>query len=98
MAGMPPSFDEREITVALSALLLLVGSLRFRRELQRVPEWPLLLAAIGFLLLGNLATVVEHCWAYTTFNLIEHFSYGAQSLVLGVWALRLRARSAVQVD
>ena len=87
--GRPP-FDERELTVLCSALLLAVASIYFRRELRRVPEWPFLLAGIAFLILGSTSTIVEHFYLYDFFNTIEHGSYFAQSLMLLVWALRAR--------
>jgi hypothetical protein len=87
--GRPP-FDQRELTVLFSALLLAAGSGYFRREVRRVPEWPLLLAGVGFLIVGSTATIVEHFVAYDFFNTLEHASYLAQSLMLMLWALRVR--------
>jgi hypothetical protein len=43
--GRPP-FDQRELTVLFSALLLAAGSVYFRRELRRIPEWGYLLAGV----------------------------------------------------
>lgn len=83
-------FDERELTVLCSALLLAVASVYFRRELRRVPQWRFLLAGISFLILGSTATIVEHFWLYDAFNTIEHASYFAQSLMLLIWAMRAR--------
>lgn len=85
-----PPFDERELTVLCSALLLAAASLYFRRELRRVPQWPFLLGGIAFLILGSTATIAEHFALYDFFNAIEHASYFAQSLMLLVWALKAR--------
>jgi hypothetical protein len=85
-----PQFDERELTVLCSALLLAVASIYFRRELRRVPEWPFPLAGIAFLIVGSTATIIEHFALYDLFNTIEHASYFAQSLMLLMWALRVR--------
>ena len=85
--GRPP-FDERELTVLFAALLLAALSAYYQRNLRRVPEWRLLLAGLGCLLVGSTATIVEHFAAYDTFNTIEHIAYFAQSLTLAIWALR----------
>lgn len=88
MARTP--FDERELTVLFSALLLAAATAYFRREMQRVPRWRFLLAGLGCLLVGSTATIVEHFVAYEVFNTIEHAAYLAQSLMLLSWALRVR--------
>lgn len=87
--GRPP-FDERELTVLLSALLLGAATVYFRREVRRVPRSRHLLAGLLFLVLGSTATIVEHFAAYATFNTIEHACYLAQSVALLSWVLRLR--------
>jgi hypothetical protein len=84
------AFDERELTVLISALLLAVVSLHFLKELRRVPEWRVLLGGLGFLVLGSIATIAEHAVYYDLFNTIEHASYFAQSAMLVLWALRAR--------
>ena len=90
----PPPFDERELSVLFAALLLAAGSAHFFRDLRRIPEWRYLLAGIGFLCLGSTATIVEHFVLYDVFNSIEHCCYFAQSLMLALWALRMRRASA----
>jgi hypothetical protein len=87
--GRPP-FDERELTVLFSALLLAAGTAYFRREVQRVPEWRFLLAGVACLIVGSTATIVEHFYAYDFFNTVEHAGYFAQSSMLLVWAVRAR--------
>ena len=87
-AGAP--FDERELTVLFSALLLAAASAYFRRELQRLPKWRILLAGLACLLVGSTATIVEHFVAYDAFNILEHTAYLAQSLMLLLWAVRVR--------
>lgn len=86
---MQTLFDERELTVLLSGLLLAASTLYFRSDLRRVPEWRLLLAGVGFMIIGNAATVIEHTLSYSVFNFIEHASYLLQSVVLAAWALRV---------
>ena len=88
------AFDERELTVLFSALLLACATAYFRRDVQRVPHWRLLLAGVGCLMLGSTATIVEHFVAYELFNGLEHASYLAQSLMLLLWALRARRVAA----
>jgi membrane-bound metal-dependent hydrolase YbcI (DUF457 family) len=85
-----PPFDERELTVLCSALLLAAASVYFRRELRRVPEWQFLLGGIAFLILGSSATIAEHFALYDFFNTVEHACYFAQSLMVLIWALRAR--------
>lgn len=85
-----PPFDERELTVLVSALCLAAATGYFRRELRRVPQWPLLLAGVGCLITGSTATIVEHFLAYDAFNTLEHACYLLQSLMLLLWALRVR--------
>ena len=53
-----------------------------------------MLAGVGFLCLGSTATIVEHFVLYDVFNSIEHCCYFAQSLMLALWALRMRRASA----
>jgi hypothetical protein len=84
------AFSKGELTVLISALLLAGASLYFLKDLRRVPEWKLLLGSIAFLVLGSVATIVEHAVAYDVFNTIEHACYFAQSAGLLVWALRAR--------
>jgi len=91
------TLDAREITVLISGLFLIACSLRFRVELRRVPEWRLLVCAIAWLTSGNIATIVEHFWAYQVLNRIEHLCYFLQSLTLAIWALRVRALRKTRV-
>jgi hypothetical protein len=93
MMGRTP-FDERELTVLISALLISVASLYFGRDLRRLRQWKLLLAGLGCLVLGGTATIVEHFVAYDVFNTLEHAAYLAQSGLLLVWALGARRVSA----
>jgi hypothetical protein len=44
--------------------------------------------------LGSTATIVEHAFAYDFFNTIEHATYLAQSLMLALWALKVRRAAA----
>jgi fluoride ion exporter CrcB/FEX len=90
----PPPFDERELSVLFAALLLAALSAYFQRDLRRIPQWRLLLAGVGFLIAGSTATIVEHFVLYDFFNTLEHFCYLAQSLMLALWALRMRRASA----
>lgn len=83
-------FDERELTVLISALLISVASLYFGRDLRRLPQWKVLLAGLGCLVLGGTATIVEHFVAYDVFNALEHAAYLAQSVLLLAWALGAR--------
>ena len=85
-----PAFDERELTVLFSAVLLACATAYFRRDVQRVPSWRWLLAGVACLMVGSLATIVEHFWAYDAFNTVEHAAYMAQSVMLLFWALRAR--------
>jgi hypothetical protein len=88
------AFDERELTVLISALLIGAASLYFGRDLRRLPQWKLLLAGLGCLVLGGTSTIVEHFVAYDFFNTLEHGAYLAQSGLLLVWALGARRMSA----
>lgn len=90
----PTPFDERELTVLISALLITVASLYFGRDLQRLPQWKLLLAGLACLVVGGTATIVEHFVAYDFFNTVEHAAFLAQSLMLLGWALRARRVTA----
>ena len=83
-------FDERELTVLFSALLLAAATVYFRRDVQRVPQWQLLLAGVACLSTGSISTIVEHFVAYDIFNTLEHASYLMQSLMLLLWAIRVR--------
>ncbi len=87
---MVTPFDAREITVLISAVFVCACSIRFRADLQRVPSWQLLNAAMACLVVGGLATVLEHFAAYTFFNVVEHVAYFLQSLVLASWAVRIQ--------
>jgi hypothetical protein len=83
-------FDERELTVLISALLLLSASIYFWRELRSIAHWKLLAGAILCLVAGGAATLIEHAIAFDVFNTIEHSSYLLQSVFLALWALRMR--------
>lgn len=88
------AFDERELTVLISALLIAAASSYFGRDLRRLPQWKLLLAGLGCLVVGGTATIVEHFFAYYFFNTLEHAAYMAQSLMLLAWALAARKATA----
>lgn len=90
----PTPFDTRELVVLISAAFVFACSLRFRGELRRVPSWQILNAAIVCLIVGGAATVVEHFTTYELFNVVEHVAYLCQSLLLAVWALRIRRSPA----
>ncbi|HET9953412.1 MAG TPA: hypothetical protein VFQ61_02850, partial [Polyangiaceae bacterium] len=62
-----PAFEEREVAVLVGALLLVTCTLYFLRDFKRVPRWPLLSLAMCSLVLGNIATVVEHFIAFSFF-------------------------------
>jgi len=87
--GTPP-FEEREVAVLVGALLLVGCTVYFFRDFKRVPRWQLLGLAISSLVLGNIATVVEHFVAFSVFNHVEHASYALQSLLLATWAYKLQ--------
>jgi hypothetical protein len=87
---MVTPFDAREITVLISAVFVCACSIRFRADLQRVPSWQLLNAAMACLVVGGLSTVLEHFAAYTFFNVVEHAAYFLQSVTLALWALRIQ--------
>jgi hypothetical protein len=87
---MVTPFDAREITVLISAVFVCACSIRFRADLQRVPAWRLLNTAMACLVVGGIATVLEHFAAYQFFNALEHLAYFLQSLTLAGWALRIQ--------
>ncbi|HET7542343.1 MAG TPA: hypothetical protein VFK05_20885 [Polyangiaceae bacterium] len=87
--GHPP-FDKRELAVLFAALLLAALSGYYHRDLRRIPEWRFLLAGICCLIIGSTATIVEHFVLYDVFNTLEHMGYLAQSLMLALWAVRVR--------
>ena len=73
-----------------AALMLATISGYYHRDLRRIPEWRFLFAGILCLIVGSVATIVEHFALYDVFNTLEHTSYLAQSLMVAVWALRVR--------
>lgn len=87
--GRPP-FDERELTVLVGAILIASVTVYFRREVARVPQWRFLFAGLAFLVIGSAATITEHFAWYDAFNIVEHACFMAQSLMLLLWALRVR--------
>jgi hypothetical protein len=88
MAHTP--FDTRELAVLTAALLLATLSVYYHRDLRRIPQWRFLLGGILCLIAGSTATIAEHFALYDVFNTIEHLSYLAQSLMLALWAWRVR--------
>ncbi len=86
----PTPFDARELTVLISAVFVCACIVRSRGDLQRVPAWQTLTAAMGFLVVGATATIIEHFVAYPLFNTIEHAAYFLQSAALAAWAIRAR--------
>ena len=87
--GTPP-FEEREVAVLVGALLLVGCTVYFLRDFKRVPRWQILGLAIFSLVLGNVATVLEHFVAFSVLNHVEHAAYAMQSLFLAVWAFKLQ--------
>ncbi|MFZ5896105.1 MAG: hypothetical protein ACOY0T_33925 [Myxococcota bacterium] len=85
-----PAFEEREVAVLVGALLLVGCTLYFIRDFKRVPRWQMLCLAMCSLVLGNIATVVEHFFAFNVFNHLEHAAYALQSLLLAAWAYQLQ--------
>lgn len=86
--------NEGEITVLISALFLAACTGKFRGELQRIPSWGWLAAAVGCLVLGSISTVVEHATSPRFFDHVEHLGYFLQSIFIAVWALRVGKRAA----
>lgn len=74
----------------MGGLLVLACTLTLLRDLKRVPRWQLLGLALGSLVLGDVATVVEHFVAYEFFNHLEHAAYALQSLLILAWAHGLK--------
>lgn len=85
-----PAFEEREVAVLVGAVLLVACTLYFFRDFRRVPSWQLLGLAMCSLVVGNVATVVEHFMAFSLFNHVEHAAYALQSVLLASWAYRLQ--------
>ena len=73
-----------------AALLLAALSAYYHRDVRRIPERRFLLAGIVCLMIGSTATIVEHFMLFDVFNTVEHMSYLAQSLMLALWAWRVR--------
>lgn len=86
----PTPFDTREVTVLISAVFVCACIVRYRSDLQRVPAWRTLTAAMAFLVMGGTATILEHFVSYRLFNTIEHAAYFLQSAALAAWAIRAR--------
>lgn len=76
---------ENEILVLLFGSAILIFILLFREQLQRLPSAAWLIASFFCAWLAWLATVLEHLWSPTLFNLIEHLGYALNGIFLLVW-------------
>lgn len=76
----------------LLTLILSLGAtgfvLLFLNKLRAIPGWKTLLVALGALLFGNIATILEGFFWPHALNVLEHGSHSIVSVALLFWILR----------
>ena len=77
--------SENEILVLLVGTLVLGFVLLYRRDIQRLPAYQYLFAAYLSAWIAWVATVAEHVFFYTFFNVLEHVGYAANCVLLLIW-------------
>ena len=77
--------NENEILVLLLGSVVLGFILLYRKDVQRLPASSFLLAAYLAAWIAWAATVVEHLFFYTFFNVLEHVGYCANGVLLLIW-------------
>ena len=87
---MIPESELVRFILGLAAIIILILS---RTGLQRLPGYRLFALAYYLLFAGWIFTIVEHLLLPVLFNVFEHFSYAASSLLYLLFCLRLRQRA-----
>ncbi|NLS96540.1 MAG: hypothetical protein GXX96_30755 [Planctomycetaceae bacterium] len=77
--------QQNEFLTLLVALGVLVFVVSNRQGLRDLPRSSLCLAAFLVLVAGLAFTVLEGLVWQDVFNMLEHFCYGASSVLLAVW-------------
>ena len=67
--------------------------LAYRSRLARVHRWWLLIAGFSIILLGWIATVLEHFFWPVFGNYLEHICYAVGALAITVWCWTRHERS-----
>lgn len=78
---------ENEVLALLLGTGVLMFITLFRKQLQRLPASHWLFAAYIAAWCGWAATVLEHVFWHTAFNIIEHGAYAANGLLLFCWCV-----------
>lgn len=76
---------ENELFVLLLGTLVLVFVVIYRARLKRLPKAGWLFCAFAAVWVAWIATVVEHLFFSTFFNVIEHIGYALNGVLLLVW-------------
>lgn len=84
--------NQNEVIVFLIALGVIWFLCIFKEHLNELRQPKLLLSAFAMLVLAWLATNLEHLFAYTFFNTVEHLSYALNGVLLALWCYGERAR------
>lgn len=89
--------EDREIVVLVLGLIVAGFALAHLKKLQRLPNWPIPLAAAALLLLGWFLSIIETWVAPQLLNVCEHVAYVLHSLLMLVW-VSMSIKKAPNVD
>lgn len=76
---------ENELLVLLLGSSVFVFLLRYRISLRRLPAHSVLITSFICIWCAWLATVVEHFFFFSFFNIVEHLAYALNGLFLFLW-------------
>lgn len=77
--------QENEAVTLLLGALALAFLIAKREEVRRLPDSTMLLLAFATGFVAWFATVAEGIALPQVFNIIEHTSYAASSVLIGLW-------------
>lgn len=77
--------QENEAVTLLLGVITLAFLIAKREEVRRLPDSKMLLLAFAAGIIAWTATVLEGIVLPQTFNIIEHTSYAASSVLIGLW-------------
>jgi hypothetical protein len=78
-------FSEGELMVLLLGAVVMIVGVRIRDQLKELPGAPLIMGAFCFLLAGWTLTVAEGFFWKSFLNMLEHFCYAANAVLLCAW-------------
>lgn len=79
---------ESEVVMLALGFGVLLFALRQWSQLRRIPDWPLLFASFGLLVVSWTATVLETWFLPEPLNVLEHATLAVAAVLLACWCWR----------